>query len=308
MTSGYSPQRWASELTKLLNTVLGKDRFPVNVTEVAKEFSHQRFPEDPVTLVEGGDLPGFEGALYPAPADKKGWGIIYNNAVTSPGRINFTLAHEFGHYLLHRNDHPRGFECGVQDMVRWDSEYGQIEAQANEFAAALLMPFDDFRRQIDNQAKPTFKDIGLCAERYGVSLTAATSRWLRYTSRRAVMVVSRDGYILWARSSEPAFKSGVYFKTANQEPIPVPSGSLAARRDIVLVDKNDSIQIDAGVWFKEPCVETALVADKYDFTISLLHLGEDPRTSGFDEDMEEEKEDDTYERMTSRTPSSSWLG
>lgn len=303
MTERLSPQRWANDLTQLLNTVLGPERFPVHVPTVAKEFSHQRFPDDPITLVAGNTLPDFDGALYRAPEGKKGWGIIYNNAMRSPGRINFTLAHEFGHYLLHRLDYPEGMECGEQDMVRWDSEYGQIEAQANEFAATLLMPFDDFRRQIDARAKPGLDDIGACADRYRVSLIAATLRWLRYTQRRAILVVSRDGFILWARSSEPALRSGAFFRTASRPPISVPSVSLAAQRHLVAGSKG-SVELDAGTWLEEPCEEMVLFSDQYDFTISLLHLGEAPSRFVVEEDPEE----DTYDRMMSRTPGSSWLG
>ena len=146
MIERTSPKRWANDLTKLLNHVYGSepDRFPVKVEELAKEYSRQRFPDDPVTLVQGAILPGFDGALYRAPEGKKGWGIIYNKAVGSLGRINFTLAHEFGHYLLHREDRPEDIKCSQQEMVHWDSEYGQIERQANEFAATLLMPLGDF--------------------------------------------------------------------------------------------------------------------------------------------------------------------
>src|SRR3546814_9114430 len=65
------------------------------------------------------------------PGAKRGWGIIYNDAITSKGRINFTLAHEFGHYLLHREAYPDGLECGAQDMVRWDrSEEHTSELQS----------------------------------------------------------------------------------------------------------------------------------------------------------------------------------
>lgn len=270
----FSPQRWANMLTLLLNNVHGDaaERFPVKVPELAREYSRVRFPEDPVSLVKGDRLPGFDGALYRAPPGKKGWGIIYNKAIPSPGRINFTIAHEFGHYLLHRLRYPNGLECGQQDMMQWDSAYGQIEAQANEFAAGLLMPLDDFRRQIDVRAKPTLDDLGGCAERYGVSLVAATLRWLQYTERRSVLVVSREGFILWARSSDPALKTGAYFKTSGRPPIAVPASSLAAQPE--LLERNrGQLAHDHGVWFREPCEEIALASDRYDFTISLLHLG-----------------------------------
>lgn len=196
MTTPFSPERWAFEITHVLNAVLGDDRFPVDVPAVAREYTFQKYPSDAITRVVGADLPGFDGALYRAPAGKAGWGIFYNNRITSRGRINFTLAHELGHFLLHRLAHPNGIQCGEQDMVRWDSDYAQLEQQANTFAANLLMPLDDFRRRIEPKATVDLEMISQCADRYRVSLIAAVLRWLSYTDRRAVLVVSRSGYML----------------------------------------------------------------------------------------------------------------
>jgi IrrE N-terminal-like domain len=120
----------------------------------------------------------------------------------------------FGHYLLHRAANPNGIRCNAQDVVRWDSAYGQIEHQANQFAATLLMPLDDFRRQIDPRTRVDLDMISQCAGRYRVSLIAAILRWLVYTERRAVLVVSRDDFILWSRASEPAAKTGAVFRTS----------------------------------------------------------------------------------------------
>jgi len=165
MTAGLSPLRWANDLTHVLNAAMGQNRFPVNVRELALEYSRQRFPEDPVAVIRSDALPGFDGALFKAPPGKKGWGIFYNHAMTSAGRVNFTLAHEFGHYLLHRVVYPQGIRCGDQDVVRWDSEYGQIEHQANLFSAGLLMPLDDFRRQIAPRSKADLDMLSGCADR-----------------------------------------------------------------------------------------------------------------------------------------------
>lgn len=297
MSEGWSPNRWANSITTMLNAVYGgaPDRFPVNVPQLAREYSAQRYPDDPITLVKGASLPGFDGALYRAPSGKKGWGIIYNDAIRSAGRINFTLGHEFGHYLLHRLAHPDGLACGDQDMVRWDSEYAQIEQQANEFAVALLMPLDDFRSQIDPRAKPTLDDIRQCAKRYDVSLIAAILRWLQYTERRSVLVVSRDGYILWARSSGPALRTGAYFKTSGRPPIAVPSLSIVAGSSI---QNGGFAAHDQGVWFAEPCAEIALVSDHYDFAISLLHLEEAERRNQFDEEPTEDAFDLMERRLS----------
>jgi hypothetical protein len=265
-----SPKAWAIDITLVLNAVLGPDRFPISIGDVAMELSRHWFPDDPLTLVKGAPLPGFDGALMPAPSGPRGWGIFYNSDVKSRGRINFTLAHEFGHYLIHRLEFPEGLQCSQQDMWRWDSAYRRIEHEANSFAAYLLMPLDDYRRQIGSRAVATFDLLSQCAERYQVSLVAASLRWLVYTERRAVLVLSRDGYVLWSRSSESALKTGAYLKTSGLV-VPVPERSVAARPGS-FSDPRVGVDLPSGVWFKEACREMAVVSENYDFTISLIHL------------------------------------
>ena len=295
------PTRWATDISAILNTVRGADHFPISVTEVALELSRNLFPDDPLSLIQGENLPGFDGALLRAPPGKKGWGIIYNNRITSKGRINFTLAHEFGHYLMHRLAFPNGMQCSQQDVVRWDAEYKQIEQEANTFAAYLLMPLDDFRRQLDPRTVATLDLLSYCADRYEVSLVAATLRWLTYTERRAVLVVSRDGFALWARSSDTAFKSGVYIKTSGR-PVPIPKASVAARPG-AFADARIGVNHAAGVWFPEPCLETSLVSENYDFTLSLLQLapgGSTYRNLGEDDEEEDENLADRIRRIHDR--------
>ena len=300
MTKPYAPQRWASEITHVLNTVLGEDRFPVDVPAVAQEYTFQKYPGDSITRVIGADLPGFDGALYRAPAGKIGWGIFYNNRIASTGRINFTLAHEFGHFLLHRLAHPDGIQCGEQDMVRWDSEYAQLEQQANTFAANLLMPLDDFRRRIAAKAKVDLDMISQCADRYRVSLIAAVLRWLGYTDRRAVLVVSRSGYILWSRASPSALRSGTFFRTSGA-PIEVPPTSIAGRQD-QLVNGKAGVDHGPGVWFQEPVREMTLFAEQYDFVLSLL-LFEDQERSYREA---EEHEPDAFDHLSDTSSRREW--
>lgn len=299
MTEPVYPMRWANDLTLLLNAVLGADRFPVDVPGVALEFSRQRFPDDAITLVKGDVFPNFDGALVRAPSGKKGWGIFYNSAISAPGRINFTLGHEFGHYLMHRLTHPNGIKCGDQDVVRWDSEYGQLEHQANVFSATLLMPLDDFRRQVSERHKTNLDELSGCAERYRVSLIAAILRWLEYTGRRAVLVVSRDGYILWCKPSKPALRTGAFYRTSTG-PIEIPARSLAATQDR-LIDGRIGVDLPAGVWFNEEVREMTVFADQYDFAISLLMLPEEHALQWH----QEPEIRDTYDRFieSGQTPS-----
>lgn len=283
MTAPLSPERWAFNLTRVLNAAYGEDRFPVDVPQLAKDYTAQCFPADPIISVQGDNLPKFDGALFKAPQGRKGWGIIYNNGIRSAGRINFTLAHEFGHFLLHRLAYPDGFQCGQQDVVRWDSEYGQIEHQANVFAATLLMPLDDFRRQIPADASVSLDLLRHCTDRYRVSLLAATLRWLQYTEKRAVLVVSREGYILWARSSQSALKTGAYFRTRGA-PVAIPAASLPLNPGL-LDDGCAAAEHPAGVWFtREGAHEVTVAAELYDFAISLLLLNDEPPPFQADDD------------------------
>jgi len=300
MTRPLSPERWAFEITHLLNAVFGADRFPIDIPAVAREYTAQRFPDDPIISVQGDNLPGFDGALFKAPTGRKGWGIIYNSRISSKGRINFTLAHEFGHFLLHRLAYPNGFRCGEQDVVRWDSEYGQVELQANVFAANFLMPLDDFRRQIAERDKVDLDMIAHCADRYRVSLIAATLRWLSYTQKRAALVVSRDGFILWARSSPAALKTGAFFRTS-AGPIEIPAGSLPVKQDL-LIDGRATIDHGAGVWFREPVREMTVFAEQYDFAISLLLLDDARPFASF----EAQDEPDVFDKMMPQPGRREW--
>jgi IrrE N-terminal-like domain len=170
-----------------------------------------------------------------------------------------------------------------------DSEYGQIEHQANTFAANLLMPLDDFRRQISATAKVHLDMIYHCADRYCVSLMSAILRWLSYTEKRAVLVMSRDGFILWARSSARALKSGAFFRTS-AGPIEIPSASLAANLNLLL-DGHASIDHAAGIWFREPVREMTIYAEQHDFALSLLLLDDSASYTLFEDAAEPGKYD-----------------
>lgn len=280
------PTAEANRLSRLLNHSHGADRFPVDVEQLAKDYAGQFGHDDPIAHVIGADLPGFEGALYnTSDNDQRQWTILYNSAIHVPGRIRFTIAHELGHYILHRQSSEE-FECSQEDMLNWESEEKRIESEADVFASYLLMPIDDFRNQIGHDVV----DLDLldnCATRYGVSFTAAALKWLEFTTQRAVLVVSRDGYILWARSSQSALKSGAFFRTSGK-PIPIPTGSLAAQTSNAAPERQ-GIELAAGTWFpKEPqdmtLREMKIVSDRYDQTLSLLILPKaDPRPWHTDE-------------------------
>jgi IrrE N-terminal-like domain len=284
---GWGVQRWAIHLSQLLNAANPPDRYRFDVGVLAKDFSKNFFPDDPITQVIGDDLEDCEGALQPSSSGKQ-WGIYYNFK-GSPGRRRFTAAHEFGHYLLHRKKYPQGFRC---DEAAVDGRTKtEVEREANEFAATLLMPLDDFRRQIPVKSQPDFDQLSACATRYDVSLAAAILRWLRYTDRRAIIVVSRDGFMKWAWSSDAALKSGRYFRTSGS-PVEVPSLSSVGRADFN-DETRSGVNQPAGIWFDEPVKELSIRSQKYDLNYTLLHLSNDIQHVG----IVEPHLSDTYDRF-----------
>lgn len=67
--------------------------------------------------------------------------VITVNVADAPVRQRFTVAHEVGHYLLHRRliDHE-----GIVDTILYRSSLSnRYEAEANKMAASLLLPWSE---------------------------------------------------------------------------------------------------------------------------------------------------------------------
>lgn len=188
-----SPQKVAIRLSQILNITKGDNHFPVDVTELALSYSKSTClsNDDCLIAIQGADLSNdVDGILEKT---REGWVIIYNNSIKYSGRINFTIAHEFGHYLLHRNKYPNGLKCTKADIYN-DSIKKTVETDANIFASYLLMPLDDFRKQskLYSFSPALFENL---AKRYNTSLTATILKWIDMTDKKAMAIFSDNGFI-----------------------------------------------------------------------------------------------------------------
>lgn len=92
-------------------------------------------------------------------------------------RRNFTIAHELGHLFLHMGFRTNSEvwkhqeECIYRRFGSSEQEY-----QANEFAAAFLMPKDEYISYVDEIAEDNIIDMEAVARRFNVSLSAAVNR------------------------------------------------------------------------------------------------------------------------------------
>jgi Zn-dependent peptidase ImmA (M78 family) len=78
---------------------------------------------------------GVEGELSYAQR-KRQWVIHFNGNATTTGQ-RFTVAHELGHYFVHKQTYQDSSESMYRD-VQWNL----AELQANQFAGELLMPVE----------------------------------------------------------------------------------------------------------------------------------------------------------------------
>lgn len=86
----------------------------------------------------------FSGVLYREPKSKQ-WTILINSS-HHPNRKRYTIAHELGHWCLHR------FKKQLfEDKIFFrGGESTKFEWQANDFASEILMPADTLRQQINS--------------------------------------------------------------------------------------------------------------------------------------------------------------
>jgi hypothetical protein len=124
--------------------------------------------------------------------------IRLSSDVTDPGAQQFSIAHELGHLVL------RHASADAVDLCAAPSVHGFIdagaEAEANAFAAELLMPESMVRRRCEVSPVSLEPARGI-AHDHRVSLMAAALRFVELTSERCALVFSRDRRVVWASRS-----------------------------------------------------------------------------------------------------------
>lgn len=147
-------------------------------------------------IVDSKSIDGAEGRLVRT--SEKGMAVV-DSKIQNPGKRRFVIAHELGHFLLHR-DPERLAVCDEEALVDWHGRRPP-EKEANDFAAELLMPKDLFReearwREMNADTIDTLKSV------FEVSFTSAAIRYVELDVAPSAVVFSQDGQIRWSRSSD----------------------------------------------------------------------------------------------------------
>jgi hypothetical protein len=173
-----TPEQAADALLSKAVKALGDD-LPVDVDEIAFEIERLEVRE----RANLADLPGLDprpsGAVSGLllPAERQIW-VEATEAARSSGRRRFTIAHELGHWALHRPGKASGRRtilCRPADVGAEHLELksgARLEREANRFAATLLMPEAAVRRE----AEAVHMSIPVLAKRFDVSARAIQIR------------------------------------------------------------------------------------------------------------------------------------
>lgn len=145
---------------------------------------------------------GFIGGLV-TDEERSSGGILVKKGIDVQRR-RFTIAHELGHFLMpyHRPVETGQFVCDRDAMRAWDAKtknsYLKMEAQANQFAAALLMPPPHVRTFLGAYREPDFQAALDLHQEFDVSKIAAARCYVEHYGDCLAVIVAKSGKFLYA--------------------------------------------------------------------------------------------------------------
>lgn len=122
--------------------------------------------------------------------------ITINSDISYPSKKRFVLAHEIGHFEMHRN---HSLIHNDTDATLEYFKSGNQETEANEFASELLMPESLFRKEC--KGKKFSPDlIRSLAERFQTSITSVAYRYFEIGDHPICLFYSHNNKVqYWKR-------------------------------------------------------------------------------------------------------------
>lgn len=240
---------------------------------------------------------GCEGALVRNPNDSAEWGIFYN-ADASPERRRFTVAHEIGHFILHRDRQP-AFNCDKESVYSGTDTLRAIEREADDFASNVLMPGDLLREWIA-YPRIDLHVLSALAKRFQVSFEALCIRFIKFTTQRAILVYWDNGYVKYEWRSSRAVKTRARIRR-NGDPSEPPPGTLAA--DAGVEQAWDGEEMSAAIWCGEEAPHMTLREFKHSYSardrVLTLLLLESAEPRSWDRSWHDEEITDSFDQFVS---------
>jgi Zn-dependent peptidase ImmA (M78 family) len=165
-----------------------------------KKFGIKNVPVDPFWMaremdieVTEDDCESYLGMLLVVEGEAL---ISIKSDIQEYSKKRFTVAHEIGHFSIPEHISPEKyfFCCTDKDLNTFDRKGGK-EAEANAFAAELLMPEDIFREKI-RLKDLSYDFLQILTSEFETSLTSTSIRFTELSGDYA-MIVSENSCIAW---------------------------------------------------------------------------------------------------------------
>jgi hypothetical protein len=245
-------------------------------------------------------LQGCEGVLIRPKGLSRGI-IAIKKSIRSAGRKRFTIAHEIGHYVLPGHG-EHGAICKPTDIENWTRGAKDIERQADDFAAELLIPAAVVASRLV-KSLPSLAVIENIADECSASLAASAWRYCDLTGEHCAVVWSAQGKVEWAKRSAdfPFFIAKGKFLEQDSYAYNCFKG-----------EKVPSVpqSVPAEAWIESPnLVEGARVYEEsralpsYDSVLTLLWIKDRiQKRTDYDEEREEELDPSDFSVYRKRWP------
>jgi Zn-dependent peptidase ImmA (M78 family) len=205
---------------------------------------------------------------------RDGKSSIVVNELERRERQRFSACHEVGHLVL-------GLASNHQETPAWSyAKRDDNEIACDIFASELLMPFDAFKRDVD-QDLPSFELVERLRSKYVVSFAACASRLAAVTDYPCAFVFMSAKVVRYASRSKALRDLNAWVEMRST----IPPGSVARRLVREGEWSGDDSCVAQDVWFRDwpngyDLTELAKHYPAFDETFSLLWFEPD---SGPDE-------------------------
>ncbi len=198
--------------------------------------------------------------------------ITINSNITIEGKKRYALAHEIGHFAMHRDSIPIISDSEL-NFVDW-LKRGPHEQEANEFASEFLMPRSIFQLECKKK-KMSPELIKALASRFQTSLTSTILRYVQFGNHEVCVVYCSNNKMKWWKKSNDFYP----FLNFEYNTAP-PAGSVAYEmftKNTFYSDNEQRQQIWKSDWFRMkddeidvPFFEFCIFVPSYNYTLSII--------------------------------------
>jgi Zn-dependent peptidase ImmA (M78 family) len=224
--------------------------------------------------IEDSSVNSFAAMLLMHP--DRAWGSIIVAEDTPPRRRRFSIGHELGHFLINSHRPPEGsqFACSHADLrmgnTREANRTTKMEAEANRFAARLLMPPTRIRANLRSR-QPDLAEVVRLAGEFGVSTAAMARSYVDAHREALALIVVRNGQI------QQAYRPDDFPWIEPSIGQPVPQDSIAYDHQLLAGQNSAMEECDPETWLgstaarKVEVLSEQVLAQRDGWATALLH-------------------------------------